>query len=615
MSLAPSSSPRPEPRPNDLHNTSVGTRSSGTSETLSTTVSVEHARTESADRFEARGGGDDAGGVWNALGAPELNQPRVREVLVAASEREARDAFSGDVATATHARAAKAAEATGERLAITRDNDESSIGDIVRAEAAAGNAKAALGSFSSVRVHEEDYHESEATVEPATVGQKPLAEPQLSFGIDPQNGKYLGTSPGELPEVGQVLENIAFGRSQRPDPELEGLSEDAMRELEVGQQLGASIISNAIVFGLGSNVNELAAKIAPPALQYPIALAGKVALGRFVNPIAQEGSDIYSDYRGEPNVVPGPGWVSVENLGDVVPSATSIVAGEAAKIGAKAALLGTASAIGISIPEPVTTIAGLAGAIYVGSEVFVATDNVLPDVLPKETFMEDESPTVPPTWEVYEAILDRYENTGSHGEESLDNAPAAAALQNAPRESFVSVLVAVPERILDFVDDAAGSLVRFGQHLINWFDGGESRLTEVAAVTEGPPREPIPYGDDNIAVPVFRSVRTSEVGEVSDDASDTSDDTSLIGGLPRECLIELWMAPYIVRLLALGVTNLCQFEGWSPEELDSYVEALESDGQRADSAVAPFPMILHDDAVLQVVMPNDEDEREPLWFM
>ncbi len=215
----------------------------------------------------------------------------------------------------------------------------------------------------------------------ATIGNFRLYE-SMRYGLDPQDGRYLGSQPGDLPAADQILTNLIFGRSQRPDPDLEGLTPDEVRDLEVGQQRYASIASNAIVFGLGDTIGHYA----PGIWKVP----AQVLVGRVVNPVAQEASDIYSDYQGDPNVIPGPGWVSTDNLGDVVPSAGSIVAGGAAQNVAKGALLASASLVGISIPEPITTLVGLGTAILVGSEVFVLIDNSIPQVLPSIDYTEPE---------------------------------------------------------------------------------------------------------------------------------------------------------------------------------------------------------------------------------
>jgi hypothetical protein len=586
MSFAPTSSSRPQSRPNDLRQTEESrTYDSTPTERVNNSSAAKSEPPANPSRFESKGGSDSDGNHWSSFGAPELQQPQVREAVAKAHDAAA---IARDSKAASHERAAKAAEVTAERFAVTDNDDSSTMADLSATKAAADTAKKKLDSFASTSESEPNPQtESVATAAPTTSESTPPR-----FGVDSQNGKYLGTPPEELPEPTQVFENIVFGRSQRPDPELEDLPENVVRDLEFGQQFGASVISNGIVFGLGSNVDELAAQIAPPALKYPVALAGKVALGRAVNPIAQEGSDIYSDFRGEPNVVPGPGWVSVENLGDVVPSATSIVAGEAGKMGTKAALLGTASAIGISIPEPITTIVGLAGAIYVGSKVFVATDNLLPDVLPKEHFGEPEPPVVPPSFDEYKTVLDRFAPVDSDEEPVAqpNDGEAFPLVSEVESPSLVSILVEVPSRIIDWVEDTAGSLARVGQYLTDRFKDTSPVVVDSETVPRVTAQEPIPYGEDNIAVPVFSSVRAPAQDEVFVAEEGSDSEPMLIGGIPADCLIELWMAPFVMRLLALGETDLCEFNDWEPAELEKYLSVLESD-VAAESEAPTIPMV------------------------
>lgn len=678
-----------------------------------------------------------------SIGAPELQNPAVRDAVARAEDAKA---IAADVAKAEVTRAVKAAESTAVQAAETKASDTSSMRDISAARDRADDAKSRLESLSSRNDRDDDDRPAAGSMaadvkkaevlraksdaetkavkadkvkadDKATIGDIAKADKAAAdakkhlesltdrdddrdsskvdsdltiseiadrldeiaarYGIDPQNGKFLGSPPGEFPGLTQIAENIALGRSQRPDPRLALMTPEEIRELEDSQQLLASTLSSGIVFGVAPSIDNVVAQYAPGYFKLPAALAAKVAVGRVVNPIAQEGADLHSDWQGQPNVVPGPGIATWENVGDIAPATASIIAGSAAQTGVKATLLGGAALAGISIPEPVTTVAGLATAVYVGGKVFVSVDNLLPNVLPREEFGDDATPIEPPTIEEYEAMLAEHASVNSveaetatvtdevlekataeeieaamptreqleaiwgpksspDATEELETDPKSTAesgeelelgskyppvVLEEPAERPVAAQPArepvhVPEEILEEsmvaplrrsdgddspeelsvigTDDGApqarpiGDLPEVWSTLVNRVKGGIDQVRDLAselperffASEDSGPRliidtRPIPphlKDDDRADIPIFTLGDTPRLRD-----SDNEDHRGEgIGGLSPSCKIDLWMAPYVTQLLKLGVTDLCQFEGWSEDRLKTEIGKLEA---------------------------------------
>lgn len=580
--------------------------------------------------------------------------------------------MAADVKAAEVKRAKAEAEAKAEKAAADKTDDKSTIGEIAKADKVAADAKEDLESL----VRKADRADSSDQSDDMTL-EEIIAELEGNYGLDWQNGKYLGSPPGGLPGAGQIMSNILYGRSQRPDPRLADLTEEELYNLEIGQQLGSSMISNGIIFGLGSSIDDLAAQYAPGYLKFPTALAGKVAVGRLVNPIAQEGSDIISDWQGDPNVIPGPGIVSMENLGDVAPSAASIVIGSAAGSGVKQLALAAAAA-GIAIPDPVTTLLGLGTAMYVGSEIYVAADNyMVPDLLPNEVFID---PVNPPTIEEYEAMLAEYILEGSPQvvlaaasevepeevltEESVVRMPTKEELEaiwgsNRPSDSLEELEIdpaSLPESgetlelgpkypsvVLE--EPAERSVAQQPAGEVVPEETLEESAVKLERVTDGD-RSPEalsvkPVDIDDFPVrPISelpetwktfvdrvksgfdqmkdlasnlpeRFIASEETGpkliidtrpipEHLKDSKPSDEPTFTFGDIPRlrenddhhrgegiggvspSCKIDLWMAKYVTELLELGVTDLCQFEGWTEKQLKSQIKELQMAGSSPD---------------------------------
>ena len=209
-------------------------------------------------------------------------------------------------------------------------------------------------------------------------------------------------SQGKLPSLSEVMSNIAFGKTPVHDPRRATMSPEDIKDLEFAQQLPAGIVANALTFGPLGSLVDMAAK------SIPAKVALKVMIARIINPVAQEISDIHSDYLGQLNVVPAPGILTAANLvDDVPPSIVSIIAGGIAKDMTKAGLLSVASALGLAIPTPVTSGLALAAGIYMGSKAFVTADNLIPDIFAEDNPVKESFVMTP---EYAEALQDFYAN-------------------------------------------------------------------------------------------------------------------------------------------------------------------------------------------------------------